>query len=207
MSDNRVALRSSMEHIKDINFPMHLPEFAALQQSLQQVLQTPGWKLTDVVDALKLEELGGWYAGAIVGFLLLAAAVSDRQSGVNAATAEITVNAQKKKEQDDMEKKRLEGMVVELTQAVAILTAELRDLKTQRAETNYALASMQSDVRSVRNEVGKNSATEKQLYAKLEESNAKNELLRSQLESVQFEVTTLREVNVSIVQTLVVFEV
>lgn len=204
MSHSTAALRASIEHIKDIDLPvltvspMYLPadQFAALQYSLQQVLRTPGWTLTDVLNALKSEELGGWYAGAIVGCLLLAV-LSDRQSAVKLATAEIAMNAEKKREQDAAEKHRLEGMVVELTQAVAILTAELRDLKTQRAETNYALASMQSDVRNVKNEVGKNSAMEKQLSAKLDESNAKNEVLRSQLDVARFEVATLREVNVS----------
>lgn len=182
--------------LEDLRIRLPAEQFSALQSSLQGVLRTPGWKLTDVVDALNLEELGGWYAGAVVGCLLVAA-VNDRQAAVKAATAELTANALKIKEQDALEKQRLEGMVVELTQAVAILTAELRDLKTQRAETNYALASMQNDVRSVKVEVGKNSATEKQLYAKLEESNAKNEVLRTQLETARFEVATLRDVNVS----------
>lgn len=153
MSSNNAHIKTTlllnMEHLKELDYPvLSLSSFEGLSESLQEVLKTPGWKMNDVIDALKLEELGGYYAGAVVG-LLLVAEMKDRQTVAKAATEGRILMAAQQKEKDDYEKKALEGMVSTLTEAVAILTRELGDLKHQRVQTNYALESMKSDVRTV----------------------------------------------------------
>lgn len=99
---------------------------------------------------------------------------------------------------DPNEKEMLEGMVVELTQAVAILTTELKDLKTKRAQSDYDLATMKSNFRTVKNEVDRTSSKEQALTTKLESLMSQNNALQEQLEAARGEADTLQVVNVRV---------
>jgi hypothetical protein len=143
-----------------------------------------------IIATLKLEEYGGWYIGAILGIILVQIAQNEKESAIRMATEQLTIDTQKQLEQANIEKQRLEGMVVELTEAVSILTEELRTLKTQRVQTDTVLASVQKDVKSVINE-------------QLIETRKQNDVLRNQLESTKIELQTLKDGSVSTLWCLI----
>jgi len=183
---------------------------------LQALMKTPGWKMSDVVDVLNLDELGGWYAGAVVGILLLATynnQMDKASSSSSTSSATGTVAAPPRRTRaatvpsttlappSDAEKERLESMVVELTRAVNALSVELKELKSEKAATDFALTSMKSDVMTVKSKVekggsgGGSSGDTQQLMSKLEKTASENALLKTQLDAAKYEVATLLEVN------------
>jgi hypothetical protein len=196
LHDSQLAFSNRVvENAKLLQNQLHMSDWthrgeeqlAILHQNLISALRNNDFYQSDqikrVITSLKVEELGGWYTGAIAGLLVLLLAQKDKQAAIEAATSQITMATQKQIEQANMEKQRFEGMVIDLTQAVAILTEELRMLKTQRMQTDNVLASVQNDVKYVMNQ-------------KLTETLAQNEVLRNQLESSKLEVQTLKEGNV-----------
>lgn len=198
LHDSQVAISNRiLDNADAIGTQLHLSEWtksaeqqiALLQQNIISALRNSNMsqseQLNKVMASLNVDELGGWYTGAFFGLILLLLVQKDKQAAIDAATTKITLVTQKQIEQANIEKERLEDMVVELTQAVAILTEELRTLKTQRVQTDNALASVQNDVNFVFNQ-------------KLSESIQQNEALRSQLESAKLEVQSLKEANVRI---------
>ena len=140
-------------------------------------------QMSKIVASLKLEEYGGWYAGSILGVILIQLARNDKEAAIQKATAKATVETQRHIDQANLEKQRLEGMVVELTEAVGLLTDELRLLKSQRIQTDTVLASVQKDVKNVIND---------QLTASVTE----NVSLWKELESTKVELQSVLGINV-----------
>ena len=201
-------------------------QWTALSVQLQQVSSSnsdntawsEAWNvLSPQSEALKgwhLDELGGWYAGAFLGFLLLAVYKKDGAStaargkggavGMGARRATSTKSKKPFKAGDD-EKERLESMVAELTQAVNALSVELRELRSEKAATDFALRSVQDQVQTVveggtsstaivMDNKSKNSE-DGGLRAQWEATIAENKMLQSQLDAAKYEVATLLEVN------------
>jgi hypothetical protein len=196
LHDSQVAISNRiLDNADTIENQLHLSEWsksaeqqiALLQQNFIGALRNNDLSQSDQVNkvlaSLKVEELSGWYTGAFFGLILLFLVQKDKQAAIDAATTKLTLVTQKQIEQANIEKERLEDMVVELTQAVAILTEELRTLKSQRVQTDSALASVQNDVNFVFNQ-------------KLAESIQQNDSLRNQLEFANLEVQSLKEANV-----------
>jgi hypothetical protein len=196
LHDSQVAISNRiLDNADAIGTQLYLSEWtksaeqqmAVLQQNIIGALRNSNLSQSDqlnkIMASLNVDELGGWYTGAFVGLILLLMAQKDKQTAIDAATKKLTLVTQKQIEQANIEKERLEDMVVELTEAVAILTEELRTLKSQRVQTDNALASVQNDVNFVFNQ-------------KLSVSVQQNEALRSQLESAKLEVESLKEANV-----------
>jgi hypothetical protein len=196
LHDSQVVISNRiLDNADAIGTQLHLSEWtksaeqqmAVLQQNIIGALRNSNLSQSDqlnkIMASLNVDELGGWYTGAFVGLILVLLAQKDKQTAIDAATKKLTLVTQKQIEQANIEKERLEDMVVELTEAVAILTEELRTLKSQRVQTDNALASVQNDVNFVFNQ-------------KLSKSVQQNEALRSRLESAKLEVESLKEANV-----------
>ena len=157
----------------------------AILKSLQSNNVYESDQLGKMIAALKLEEYGGWYAGTILGVILVNLARNDRETAIQKATTKATMETQLQIEQANVEKQRLEGMVMELTEAVSLLTEELRLLKSQRVQTDTVLASVQKDVKTVIND---------QISTSIKE----NLSLRKELESTKMELQSVLDANVSI---------
>lgn len=189
----RDQLTANLEHVQQAL--RNGDQFTALTVQLKQLLQTPGWKLSDVVEVLKLDELGGWYAGALVGVLLLAVFNNNNTGKEKTSSAGLNFSTAVSSKKDAAEKERLEGMVTELTKAVNALSVELRELKSEKLATDSALQAMKTDVQLVQNAVSESGSTSAALRAQLQDVAAENAALKSQLDAAKFEVATLLEVN------------
>jgi hypothetical protein len=202
MSANTAAVGQVWGETRNQVAQFQFPEVAAPSLTLPVVAvpDLPALSWAEVVESLKLQELGGWYAGAIVGCLLLAVANEQKASVPTASTGSPKSKKATPKPPAKAtavaadasldEKRRLEGMVVELTQAVAILTNELKYLKSDRAQTSDALASLQSDVNNVKKSTP-SAVQEQQLRTELAQSDAQIENLNAQLEAFRSEVNTV----------------
>ena len=214
--DVRGTLMANVERLQSgttgsgVEFHIPTEKFAALSDQLKTVLDSPGWKFTDLIEALNVKELGGWYAGAVLGVLLLAAFNNNRSSSSRPKVerSEVSVDKIRKRTAQTQsrassstagsssdEKDVLESMVTELNTAVGSLSKELMNLKTDKTQTDYTLKSVLSDVRTVNKKVDSKAVAEKQLQAQLEETRGQNSILLAQLEAAKSEVSTLLEVN------------
>lgn len=176
-----------LDNAQSLQNQFHLYEWTAnLERTILDNLQSNNVYKSDqmskIIASLKLEEYGGWYAGTILGVLLIQLARNDKEAAIQKATAKITMETQQQIEQSNIEKQRLEGMVVELTEAVSLLTDELRLLKSQRIQTDTVLASVEKDVKNVIND---------QLTASITE----NVSLRKELESTKVELQSVLDAN------------
>lgn len=177
-----------LDNAQTIQDRFHLSEWTSnLERTILNSLKSNNVyesdQLRKIISLLKLEEYGGWYAGTILGVILIQLARNEKETAIQKATAKITMETQAQIEQANMEKQRLEGMVVELTEAVGLLTEELRLLKSQRIQTDTVLASVQKDVKNVIND---------QLTASITE----NMSLRKELESTKVELRSVLDANV-----------
>ena len=177
-----------LDNAQTIQNQFHLSEWTSnLERTILKSIQSSNTYESDqvskIIASLKLEEYGGWYAGTFLGVLLIQLAQNDKETAIQRATTKITIETQAQIERATIEKQRLEGMVVELTEAVSLLTDELRLLKSQRVQTDSVLASVQKDVKTVIND---------QLTASITE----NKFLRKELESTKVELQSILNANV-----------
>lgn len=177
-----------VDNAHELQSQFHLSEWTTnveriILKSLQSNNIYESDQMSKIISSLKMEEYGGWYAGSILGVILIQLARNDKEMAIQKATAKITMETQQQIERANIEKQRLEGMVVELTEAVGLLTDELRLLKSQRIQTDTILASVQNDVKTVIND---------QLTASITE----NVSLRKELESTRVELQSVLDANV-----------
>jgi len=182
-----------------------IDKFTMVIVNLQQLIKQDDWKFSDIVDTLNFEELGGWYSGIVVGFLLLltwaernATRTSSPSAAAAAAAASYSTTAAASA--DD---KELRSMVADLNKAVQALTQELKEMKAEKALTDSALASMKSEVSGMKSQLAESSSTEMQLKKEIEKREADNAALRTKLSETNQEVVNLIEENVS--ATLVLY--
>ena len=220
-------------------------QFTALSVKLQQLSMTTTttpseWKVPEALQSLKLDEHGAWYAGAFWGFLLLAAYSNSNNSNNNNQSIKSNTSTSMSSSQQRMggfrgnmngagaasmattaayvenyEKERLEGMVSELTKAVYALSTELRELRSEKAATDYALQAMQTQVMTVQSAIDNNNTNSNQkvngndnsLRAQLAASVAESQALQSQLDVARYEVATLLEVNEALAEGITALDV
>ena len=120
---------------------------------------------------------------------------------------------------ENYEKERLEGMVSELTKAVYALSTELRELRSEKAATDYALQAMQTQVMTVQSAIDNNNSNtnnnsnqkvngnDNSLRAQLAASVAESQALQSQLDVARYEVATLLEVNEALAEGITALDV
>ena len=131
--------------------------------------------LQQMWEALNTKELGGWYAGVITVIVLfiVAATGPDEEltpvvEGPPISAAEATPAVAAKTDQG------MEMQVLQLSEATAAVSKELKELKMRLAERDYTVASMQSEFRLVQNEVSSLRTVERQLQSKI--TSLENEL-------------------------------
>jgi hypothetical protein len=186
-AQNAISARI-LDNAHELQDRFHTSEWTSnLEQRIIKSLQSSDIyqpdQLRTIITSLKMDTYGGLYAGTILGIVLILLAQNEKQSAIRATTAQITAETQRQIEQANSEKQRLEGMVMELTEAVGLLTEELRLLKSQRVQTNEVLASVQQEVEFVKNE-------------KFAASMTKNKELREQLEATKAELQSIIDANV-----------
>lgn len=191
-------LQYRVDHLPDINYVPTVPydKLDAVFDSLTLLVQTDGWTLGDLIQNVNLEELGGFYGGCIVGCFLVASLL------VKSKTPPMVFTAKPMRQQSvgqgiqtaiEMEEKmQLERLVSDLTLAVTALSKELRDLKQEKAKTEYALATMKSDVRMLQNAIQATDLTERQLKKQTVESAFKETELHSHLRDAEMKVHALQ---------------
>ena len=182
--------------------------FSPLAQATRQTAQYVTEQLEQLVASMSISSSGSstttaalaaasssdkLLAGAALGLVVLVTLVQQQQNNTKLRLSP-AVGKQKKmslssmrggpnnNNDDVVDSDKLEGVVADLTQAVAILANELKDIKQQSS------SSMQGG--------DDESVNDPAVAAKLMELEAQNVALRSQLNAAQFEVETLAEVNV-----------
>lgn len=164
---------------------------------------TRGGKMTpeELAVALNLKETGGWYLTAGGVFLLLVgAAMNDGGSGASmssssvatTATADMSaMEATKAEEARQQEEEQAAQLLVDeqmatLQEATAAVYKQLEEMKAEKSERAYEVATMKSELRSVMNKLDLTSSQEQSLRASLDETQKKfkteTDLLRAQLE-------------------------
>jgi hypothetical protein len=194
-------LQYRADHLPDINYVPTIPydKLDAVFDSLSMLVQTDGWTLRDLLQNLNFEDLGGFYSGCIVGSFLIASLVLKSKTPPMIFTPTLktqqmvtkgivpTESASRLTE----EKMRLERLVSDLTIAVTALSKELRVLKEEKAKTEYALATMKSDVRMLQNAIQATDLTERQLKKQTEESALMETELQAHLRDAEMKVQAL----------------
>jgi hypothetical protein len=196
-------LQYRTDHLPDINYVPTVPydKLDAVFDSLTLLVQTDGWTLTDLIQNINLEELGGFYGGCIVGTFLVASLVTKSKTPPMIFTPtpkrqqQPSIGGQQESESAmylTEEKVRLERLVSDLTLAVTALSKELRDLKEEKAKTDYALATMKSDVRMLQNAIQATDLTEGQLQKQTIQSEIKQYDLQTHLRDAEMQVQALQ---------------
>jgi predicted RNase H-like nuclease (RuvC/YqgF family) len=172
-----------------------MDKFTMVIVNLQQLVKQDGWKFSDIIDALNLEELGGWYSGIVVGFLLLLA-LTERNTPRTSSSAAATAASYSTRAATSAGDAELRSMVTDLNKAVQALTQELKEMKAEKSLTDSALASMKTEVSGMKSQLAQSSATEMQLKKEIEKREADNVALRLKLSETNKEVVNLIEENV-----------
>jgi hypothetical protein len=157
-------------------------------------------KLQGAYDALNFKELGAWYAGAIVGILLLIA--WSNEAG-NAVAYRGGASRPASYKMSDSDKARLENMVADLTKAVEALTQELQQLKEEKKQTDLALSNVQTELQSMRLQLETSNNNENILKTEVANLQQENAVLRSKLEKAQAEVVELIQENALLTEKVV----
>jgi hypothetical protein len=157
-------------------------------------------KLQGAYDALNFEELGAWYAGAIVGILLLIA--WSNEAG-NAVAYRGGASRPASSKMSDADKVRLENMVADLTKAVEALTQELQQLKEEKKQTDLVLGNVQTELQSMKLQLAASTNNENKLKSEVANLQQENAVLRSKLEKAQTEVIELIQENALLTEKVV----
>ncbi|GKY93271.1 hypothetical protein MPSEU_000294600 [Mayamaea pseudoterrestris] len=153
-------------------------------QNAASLVGRQGTTADQVLQALNTKELGSWYAGIISVIVLGVVATASSKS----ASDEVATVAKSNEDSildssssipptlvDDLTETNtaipasstMEQQIMQLTQATAAVSKELKDLKLTLAERDYTIASMQSEFRVVQNELTMLRTVEEQLGTKL----------------------------------------
>ena len=188
---------------ENVGVQQFLTSYSFFKMSVADTAGGAAYSQDDFERALNLKETSGWYL-AVAGTLGVAwwnLAMGESSSSGTAAVAlprggtavrEVAVKEAKLnqlKATDDAIAKReaaVADQVTQLTAATTAVTKQLAELNAAKAQRDYDVATMKSDLREMRNELYVTARSEKELRASLQRTQAQLESetasLRKQLE-------------------------
>lgn len=138
--------------------------------------QQGSYSLQDYERALNLQETEGWYA-AILGFFVVVWLKSLSDQGVSKVggsyrgrTVDERANLAKVEGEIAKQQAQVADQVAKLAQATKAVTAQLDELQSAKAKRDYDLATMQSEMRTMRNELDVTRKSEGELRASLQKT-------------------------------------
>ena len=177
------ASGEKMPHFDNLAASVAFPtaKFAASFQALSALSAKEGWTVPQVVNALDLQELGGWYAGALGLFLIVSqngsSASSNSTSGAVAEMGAVAAIPLIEGVPVVKQGSPLEVQVAQLSEATIALSKELKLLQSEKATRDYEVVNMKGVMRDLQNQLdGKKSV----------ESDLKSSLGRAKTEKVRF---------------------
>lgn len=149
-------------------------KFSASFQALSTLLEKDGFTADQVVKTLNLEDLGVWY----LAFIGLLAVMSSGSSSPTTQTIIVPAGTQSETESIPVTSDTaiMQGQIMQLSEATAALSKELKALKSNKAERDYEVAKMKGDLRDLQNQLDGKDIVEADLKATL--SRAEKEKVR-----------------------------
>jgi hypothetical protein len=153
--------------------PQTVDKFTTSFQSLGALLQKGEYvSAKEAADALDLDELGAYYAGIIVLFVVISqSGGSGSDDSISSVEADVptqkiiteTIETGVVVTQSDT----MAGQILELTKAITAMSKEMKVLQVGKATRDYEIATMKSDTRSLRNQLESSESVEGSLKVAL----------------------------------------
>jgi FtsZ-binding cell division protein ZapB len=179
MRDMASSIRMpEMSFSLDNVFPVD--KFSSSLNNLGDVLPSQTTTLPDVMNAMNMNELGGWYVGAfsliVAGIASAAISPPEVSTPTGSSVSGLTpVDGQAGSKDDgtaslpgDMKSK-----VQELNSVIERLNMEITDLKADKSQTTYELATLKSDVRVLQNDLKEAYRRESELQESIKSAESK----------------------------------
>ena len=133
------------------------------------------------LDALDLNEFGGWYVGGIAVLVAISLGGMEMSTAKDSEAAASTGEQAKSLpetsliQEAELEKEKLEAQVKQLTEATTNVSKELLQLKQEKAARDYSVAEMKSEIRQLQNTLSSQQLAEMELRSQLQRTESKFE--------------------------------